>query len=169
MVGRTVRQGSSDLQMGHGSTTAVMHLHSQGILLSQWAEKPIEDPPDLPQDVTSVSDREIMGLLQKLTDWRKFLGVQVALAVVEERYADRGMIKITALKGYDFRKVDSKERAYSDAEYVQAEKDQADAYSYRKLIEALYENVDRDSFIVSREITRRGNISGRDRRSDRYS
>ena len=95
--------------------------------------------------------------------------MQVALAVVEERYADRGMIKITALKGYDFRKVDSKERAYSDAEYVQAEKDQADAYSYRKLIEALYENVDRDSFIVSREITRRGNISGRDRRADRYS
>ena len=169
MVGRTVRQGSQDLQMGHGSTTAVMHLNGQGILLSQWAEKPFEDPPSLPQDVTSVSDPEPMKLLQKLTNWRKFLGVQVALAVVEERYADRGMTKITALKGYDFRKVDSKERAWNDAEYIQAEKDQADAYSYRKLIEALYENVDQDGFIVSREITRRGNTNARDRRSDRYS
>ena|ERR1035441_216099 len=168
-MARTVRGRVSDLQMGHGSTTAVTHLDRQGISLSQWAEKPFEDPPDLPQDVTSVSDREIMALLQKLTNWRKFLGVQVALAVVEERYADRGMTKITALKGYDFRKVDSKERAWNDAEYIQAEKDQADAYSYRKLIEALYENVDQDGFIVSREITRRGNTNARDRRSDRYS
>ena len=168
-MARTVRGRVSDLQMGHGSTTAVTHLDRQGISLSQWAEKPFEDPPDLPRDVTSVSDREIMGLLQKLTDWRKFLGVQVALAVVEERYADRIVTQIEALSGYDFRKVDAKERAWNDADYVEARRDQENAYAYRKLIEALYENVDRDGFIVSREITRRGNISGRDRRADRYS
>jgi hypothetical protein len=166
-MGRTVRQ-SYDLQMGRGSTTAVIRLNGQGILLSRWAEKPFEDPPSLPKDVTSVSDKELMGLLQKLTAWRKYLGMQVALAIVDERYADRTMTSVTALKGYDFRKVDSKERAWNDADYTGAEKDQADAYSYRKLIEALYENVDNDGFIVSREITRRGNVNA-NRRSDRYS
>jgi hypothetical protein len=155
--------------MGRGSQTASQDVEKQGILLSRWAEKPFEDPPALPRDVTSVSDKEVMELLQQLTAWRKYLGVQVALATIDERYADRGMIKITALKGYDFRKVDSKERAYNDPEYIQAENDQAGAYSYRKLIEALYENVDHDSFIVSREITRRGNVSNVDRRANRYS
>jgi hypothetical protein len=88
---------------------------------------------------------------------------------VEERYADRQVTTIEALNGYDFRKVDAKTAAHNDPDYMEAKREQADAYSYRKLIEALYENVDQDGFIVSREITRRGNTNARDRRADRYS
>jgi hypothetical protein len=110
-----------------------------------------------------------MELLQQLTNWRKFLGVQVALAVVEERYADREVTTLEALSGYDFRKVDAKTAAHNDPDYMDAKRAQADAYAYRKLIEALYENVDQDGFIVSREITRRGNVSNVDRRANRYS
>jgi hypothetical protein len=56
-----------------------------------------------------------------------------------------------------------------EGEDFQAAQDaKQEAYAYRKLIEALYNAVDRDAFLVSRELTRRIGREQKDRRRERH-
>jgi aminoglycoside N3'-acetyltransferase len=110
-----------------------------------------------------------MTLFGELNSWVKYLGVQLAAAEVDESAAEHTVTRVEALRGYDFRKVDMKQRAYEDGDYTDVKDAHAEARAYRKMVEALYKNVDRDSFHVSRELTRRTARAPRDARSERYS
>jgi len=153
--------------MGDAARRAASTLEEQGILVGRWARQPLDDPPDVPRDLTELRDRELMELYQRVNNWVKYLGLQLSTAQVDERHDAAVVVRIEALKGYDFRRIDAKTQAHSDPQYVAA-KDKAEAaHGYRKLVEALYNNVDKDSFTLSREITRRGNRSARDGRHNR--
>jgi len=157
------------LYRGEGANVAARRLGMQGINLDQWAKHPSDEPPDVPRDVTELRDRELMNLYQEIQRWVKYLALQLAAAEVDESYAERAVTRTEALKGYDFRKVDAKTRANEDPEYLDVKNAQLSAYGYRKMIAALYANVDRDSFQLSRELTRRSARSDRDHRGERHS
>jgi len=152
-----------------GANVAARRLKSQGIDVDRWARHPESDPPGVPRDLTEERDRDLMNIYQEVQRWVKYLALQLAAAEVDESYAERAVTRTEALKGYDFRKVDAKTRANEDQEYLDVKEAQLAAYGYRKMIAALYANVDRDAFQLSREITRRSARSDRDHRADRHS
>lgn len=162
-------QQPQSLYLRSGSSAAARQIAGQGIDLDRWANHPEHDPPDVPRDLTEESDRALMNLFQSIQRWVKYLALQLAAAEVDESSAERAVTRIEALKGYDFRKVDAKTRAYTDAFYLTAKTDQEAAYGYRKMIAALYANVDRDAFHISREISRRSARSDRTNRAERHS
>lgn len=95
--------------------------------------------------------------------------MQLSLAQVDEEHAKSGLSRIEARKGYDFRKVDAKQAAYGDEDYVATRDRLETAYGYRKVIEALYNRVDRNSSAVSRELTRRLGRHEKETRRDKWS
>jgi hypothetical protein len=92
------------------------------------------------------------------------------MAQVDERYADKLVEKLTALgriRSGQKTATAMKAAAWDDEGYAKAADDLQKAYGYRKLVEALYNAVDRDSFLVSRELTRRIGRIEKDRRYPR--
>lgn len=108
-----------------------------------------------------------MMLFSDTGRWQRYLTLQLAAAEVDESRAEKDLTRIEALNGYDFRKVDAKKAAYADDSYIRAKDTQIQAYGYRKVLAALVANVDRDSFQLSREISRRSARADRDRRQER--
>lgn len=62
----------------------------------------------------------------------------------------------------------TKAKAYESEEYIKAEETYHEAMAYRKLVSVLYNNADRWSALLSRELTRRVNRDPRERRAGRY-
>ena len=83
------------------------------------------------------------------------------------------MHKVTAIKSLENRTekfvTTQKAMAYEDEDYLAALEEYRTAHSYRKLIGAMFVNVDRDAALLSREITRRTSRNDREARADRYS
>jgi len=71
--------------------------------------------------------------------------------------------------GHDRAKVDAKELAYHDDQYLALKAELAEHYGYRKVIEALYNRVDRNASAVSRELTRRLGRHDKVERQKRWS
>ena len=153
--------------MGDAAQRAASMLAEQGILMSRWARQPLEDPPDVPRDLTEQRDSELMTLFRRVNDWVKYLGLQLSAAQVDERHDAAQVVRIEALEGYDFRRIDAKTRAYNDQKYLAAKDKAEGSHGYRKMVEALHGNVETDAFYLSREITRRGNGGARDGRANR--
>lgn len=160
-------QSRGELHLGAVSSDAVDALDQQGIKVRTWAKQPPEDPPGVPRTLASERDSVVMALFQDLSGWLRYLGIQLAAAEVDERSAERAVQRHEARQGYDFRKVDAKERAEKDDRYQGLKDDLEGCNAYRKMVEALYKSVDHDSFTVSREITRRGARAGREHRVER--
>lgn len=88
---------------------------------------------------------------------------------MDEKYAELELDKVRAIKSYDFRKPDAKSKAFGDEDFLQAQDRYVHAEAYRKLVAVTYNNADRGSALLSRELTRRSNRDPRERRADRYS
>jgi hypothetical protein len=62
-----------------------------------------------------------------------------------------------------------KAKAYQSEEFIAAMEAYHETMAYRKLVNVLYENADRWSALLSRELTRRVNRDPVERRAGRYS
>jgi hypothetical protein len=159
------------VKLGVSSLAAQRELEKQG--LGNPPPRPVGEPPVLVADeLTELRDRELMRLMTLLNQWAGFLGYQLSAAQVDERCAEKEVEKLTAFaqirnKGGSVSAM--KAGANADENLVAAKQAEQEAYAYRKLVEALYNAVDKDSFVVSRELTRRIGRNDRDRRQDRYS
>lgn len=129
--------------------------------------KPDYEIPDLPRDITELDDEGLMDLFVQFTQWNDHLAGAHAIAVINEREAQRNLDnaeaaalmknwtgakgdRITLIKAQISANEDIKEFAY-----------QLDVkYAFRKLIETRTLNVERDSQVVSRELTRRTSDGG---------
>jgi hypothetical protein len=126
--------------------------------------------PVVPDDVTDLGDRELMNLMTEMTRWAEHLGTQLALAEVDERWAEAAMEKERALALLDGGAKDvtrTKAKAYASEAYLEAEEKYHEAMSYRKLVSVLFTNAERWSTLLSRDLTRRVNRDPRERRVDR--
>jgi len=154
------------LEMGLASLEAKRKLDRQRIFMPT---RPESDFPGLPDDPTEPDDSELMTLFVRLTKWAEFLSAQQAAAEVDERYAEAALDKIKAIEGYDFRKPDARARAGADQDYLDANDVFQRAYAYRKLVSVAFANAERNSTLLSRELTRRVNRIEREGRVERWS
>ena len=127
--------------------------------------KPDGEQVHLPSDITSIDSEELGELFTRLTAWTDYINSQLTMAQLEERAAlkKREFVENTLLikrmgaqvKGERVTTVKA-EIAVND-EVVALDNDYEEKYAYRKLVEMLLTNHERDLSLVSREITRRSN------------
>jgi hypothetical protein len=127
--------------------------------------KPSQDQVILPNDITAISSEELGELFTQITAWTDYISSQVVMAQLEERNALRkkDMLENTLLikrmgahtKGERVTTVKAEIAVHP--EVVSLDDDYEQKYAYRKLVEMLLNNHERDLQLVSREITRRSN------------
>jgi hypothetical protein len=124
--------------------------------------KPLAEKVELPSDITTLSSEQLAETFTKLTSWADYIASQHALAIIEERAAQRllefkenSMLikRFGAVKGERITFV--KAQISVEPEVVQLTQEYEEKYAYRKLVEMLLNNHERDLTLVSREITRR--------------
>jgi hypothetical protein len=129
--------------------------------------KPGSEQVTLPEDITASNSEELGSLFTRLTAWTDYIASQLAMAQLEERAAlkKKEFLENTMLmkrmgaqvKGERVTTVKAEVSVHPDV--VALDNDYEEKYAYRKLVEMLLNNHERDIQLVSREITRRSNDS----------
>jgi len=129
--------------------------------------KPDYDIPVLPRDITELDDEGLMDLFVQFTQWNDHLSGAQALSIINEREAQRNLDNAeaasmlsnwTGTKGDRITLIKAQIASSKDIQDLQHELDIK--YAFRKLIETRTLNVERDSQVVSRELTRRTSDGG---------
>jgi hypothetical protein len=134
--------------------------------IADWGlefSKPDLDQVFMPADITMLSSEQLAEKFTQLTAWADYIASQLAFATIEERAAQRQLDvmenkilvqkmatpvrgeRITLVKA----QVSVDERVLDLAQVLE------EKYQYRKLVEMMLSNHERDLQLVSREITRR--------------
>jgi hypothetical protein len=129
--------------------------------------KPSDEQVTLPSDITAIASEQLGELFTRLTAWTDYIASQVTMAQLEERAAlkKKEFTENTMLvrrmgsqvKGERITAVKAEISVNQDV--VDLDNDYEEKYAYRKLVEMLLTNHERDLQLVSREITRRANDS----------
>lgn len=127
--------------------------------------KPEGEQVRIPTDITAISSEDLGELFTRLTAWTDYINSQLTMAQLEERAAlkKKDFTENTMLikrmgaqvKGERITAVKAEISIHPDV--VQLDNDYEEKYAYRKLVEMLLTNHERDLSLVSREITRRSN------------
>lgn len=147
---------TSEYRFGDSSVRAVRKMNLQGLELP---EKPKYSMPQIPSDISSEMSEELIVLMAEISGWIDYAEVQLAAAQIDEEFEKQQLAEYAAqvqLDNKDEAKVTiMKARMFEDADYVNQRDKAHNAYAYRKMIETMYNRLERAKFIVSREITRR--------------
>ena len=139
-------------------------MHELGFSL---APKPEVDIPNLPRDITELDDEGLMDLFVQFTQWNDHLSGAHAIAIINEREAQRTLDNAsdalmirnwTGAKGDRITLIKAQISSSKEIQELQHELDIK--YAFRKLIETKTLNIERDSQLVSRELTRRTSDGG---------
>lgn len=163
-IGRTLRDES---------LAAKRALEHEGLHLP---EKPKFSIPEVPTRVTEMDDQTLMNLFVRHTRWRGYLSGQLALAEVDERFAEDHLQRLESIAlirdwggARDDRVTLAKAKRDTDPE-VQAASDALQlAYARRKIIQGIVESSDGNVKLISREITRRVGNEPTERRERRWT
>lgn len=128
-------------------------------------EKPSDEQVKLPADITSISSEQLGELFTRLTAWTDYIASQKVMAELEERaslrkkdFTENTMVirrMGSAAKGERITAIKAEVSIHQDV--IDLENDYEEKYAYRKLVDMLLTNHERDLALVSREITRRAN------------
>lgn len=146
-----------NLILGRQSQSAVSQAVSQGMPL--W-DRPNSDLPRIPPDLTAVDDEDLMILYSSLTAWADFVSTQVSCAQVDERASEKELSQKESLLMLSYgdrgdRVTYARAQVASDEVITALKADVEQRHAYRKVVESLLANIERDSQLVSRELTRR--------------
>lgn len=129
--------------------------------------KPSDEQVTLPRDITTVNSEELGELFTQLTAWADYIASQLVMAQLEERSALRAKERLensmsfkrlgAQVKGERVTAIKAEIASHQDI--IDLENEYEEKYAYRKLLEMLMNNHERDLQLVSREITRRSNDS----------
>jgi hypothetical protein len=128
--------------------------------------------PDVPRDLTILSDQDLMILFSEFVNWQNFAATKLSEAEVEETRAEasqrieENIIMMGASKGDVVRM-----RASMSAEsrVVKARQRFIEAYAARKMTSTVFSNCERVVNLVSRELTRRVSQLPSERRNSRWN
>lgn len=155
----------NNYRMGHHSKSAYQEIRGQGLDLPP---KPESDMPQLPPDLTELGDQALMNLYQKYVSWSDYISVQVSCAQVDERNAMRMLdmsenmlLMETMARGKKI--TEARNEVKADPVLDERRESAFGAEAYRKMIESLLNNCERDAALISRELTRRTTESRRDK------
>lgn len=148
----------------------VRRLRVKGLKLPQ---RPGEDAPELPPDLTELPDDALMSTFVELTNWSEFAGTRLAQAAVDEKQAETNLDRyraIAAVKAKSEKSVTAqKAAAAADPEVHEFMDTYNTAYATRKLLESIYNGLNAKAAVVSRELTRRVGRNDRESRAQRWS
>lgn len=160
------------LNLGPMSDLAVKKMAEQNI--NMWPDQ--SEQPKMPKDISVMDSDELSALFTHLTAWSNFVAGQLAAAQVDEHVLNKKKDSLEArlFLDKDNSKVKGervtliKAQVASDPRIEDLEDQLTNAYAYRKMVEVVANNFERDVALVSREITRRTNDL-RANRKDRFS
>lgn len=144
-------------------------------LVSALFGRPKFELPDLPDDITSIDDEELMILFSQYVQWQNYVASDFAATEVAEERAEALVKRLEAAHmvvnwGAAKDKVTlARAQQAVDPAITQAKDELLDAYSLRKMTQVVYENCERCAFIVSRELSRRIGRDPRERRQNRWN
>jgi hypothetical protein len=129
--------------------------------------KPLDDQVTLPGDITDIGSEALGQLYTRLTAWSDYIASQLTMAQLEERAALKAkefkentmLVRRMGASVKGERVTSVKAEIAVDPDVVSLDNDYEEKYAYRKLVEMLLNNHERDLQLVSREITRRSNES----------
>lgn len=148
-----------DLNTGY-SEEYIDKLAKQGLVIPKSVSLEL---PQLPADISSVSDNDLMALFSQLTAFTNFLNTQLSCAEIDERRADKALtaaedealIREHGSKTSKDTVTFLKTKISADPNIIKLREVYEAKYAYRKLIESMADNAGRDAVLVSRELTRR--------------
>ena len=133
--------------------------------LSEQFPRPAHDMAELPADITLLSSEQLAEMFTRITSWADYVASELAQAQIKERAFDNQInfrentLLVermgSAAKGERITLV--KAEISLDPELRELVQKKEEAYAYRKMVEVLLSNHERDLSLVSREITRRTN------------
>ena len=154
------------------SDLAVKKMAEQNI--NMWPDQ--SDQPKMPKDISILDSDELSALFTQLTAWSNYVAGQLAAAQVDEHVLNKKKDSLeaklfldkdnTKVKGERVTLI--KAQVAADSRVEDLENQLTHAYAYRKMVEVVANNFERDVALVSREITRRTNdirMSRKDRLS----
>jgi hypothetical protein len=100
----------------------------------------------------------LIQLLVRLTRWADFSGGQLALAEVDETYAEAFIDRLKAfgyVRGSGDKVTVARAEMQVEDDYQAAVQVKLEAYARRKLLQARHAAFERDAAVVSRELSRR--------------
>jgi hypothetical protein len=124
--------------------------------------KPAYEPAVLPPDITELSSDQLAEMFTVLTGWADYMASQLVQAQLSERDAlrkaefaeNKALVKNTPPpKGVTMTVI--KAQIDVDPDIIELRDKYEEKYAYRKLLEMMLSNQERDITLVSREITRR--------------
>lgn len=128
--------------------------------------KPSDEQVILPHDITEISSEQLGELFTRLTAWTDYINSQLVMAQLEERaiLKKKDFLENTMLmrrmgsqaKGERVTAIKAEIAVHQDV--VDLDNEYEEKYAYRKLVEMLLTNHERDLQLVSREITRRNSF-----------
>jgi len=129
--------------------------------------KPSDEQVTLPSDITMLNSEQLGEIFTRLTAWTDYIASQLVHAQLEERAAQKLLeynenimfVKRLGAGVKGERVTTVKAEIAVNPEIVQLSNQYEEKYAYRKLVEMLLNNHERDLSLVSREITRRSNDS----------
>lgn len=160
------------LRLGDSSKQAVDKLQGQSI--NMWPEQSAQ--VKLPADISSVSSEELSNLFTKLTAWSNYVSTQLAAAQIDEKAIEKKLeyqyntLMVTRMKKSAKGETVTLIKAEISLEpnIVKLEEELLEHYAYRKMVEVVFNNLERDVSLISREITRRS-YDTKTFRKDRYT
>ena len=135
--------------------------------------KPSYDLPDLPTNLTELTDDVLMTLFSEFTGWQNYAAMQFAEAEVLEAKAQANVKLLEAqammLRPLNEKVTTSRAAVSTDEAIEQAKEEYMEIYAQRKLHGVIRENTERCANVLSRELTRRSSGVGMERRSMRWN
>lgn len=146
------------LKLGKAAQHAVEELLDQGFVIS-----PTQSTYPVPHsDLTVLDSEELSRLFSKLTAWTNYVATQLAAAQIDERAAEKSLetetAKLMILRSSSTVKTPvaaMKADVAGSPEIIKLSDELDVLYAYRKMIEVMFFNLERDSSLISRELTRR--------------
>jgi len=147
---------ATNYRLGESSTRAVRKVRVDELELP---ERPEYAMPTIPADITAVDSATLMDIFVEINSWMDYVDVQLAAALIDEKYEEQKLEEITArehLQAKDEKNVATmKAVAFENPDFLAQRERVHQAYGYRRITETIYNRLDRGKFVISREITRR--------------
>jgi hypothetical protein len=131
--------------------------------------KPAYDQAVLPPDITELSSEQLAEMFTILTGWADYMASQLVQAQLAERDAlrraelaeSRALVTLTtgSPKGTTVSLIKAQIDIDPDIQDLRGKYEEK--YAYRKILEMMLNNQERDITLVSREISRRSQTMGR--------
>ena len=144
---------------GDVSEYVLAELETQGLGIKREVDL---SHPEMPEDITALSDEDLMLLYTSFSMYSDFVNTQLSCAVVDEKTLERTMdyVESSAMVRVQSENVKTpvttlKAMVDRDPEVVEARSNHMYKYAYRKMLETMANNCERSSAVCSRELTRR--------------